>query len=58
MEERCPVTTGPLNCGCCGYVELNCDLPADPHHHDHEMTLDVPMDVRIRWSYINGGNEQ
>lgn len=52
--ERCPVTTGPLNCGCCGDVELNCDLPAAaPPHNAHEMTLDTPMGERIRWYYID-----
>lgn len=55
-HERCRVTTGPLNCGCCGYVELNCDLPAERHHHEHEMTLDTPKGERIRWHYIDGGN--
>jgi hypothetical protein len=56
--ERCPVKTGRLNCGCCGDVELNCDLPAERYHREHEMTLDTTAGERIRWYYINGGNER
>lgn len=55
-REHCRVTTGPLNCGCCGDVELNCDLPAEPAHNAHEMTPDTSLRERVRWYFIFPAN--